>query len=46
MSLEGIDYLLNKYPGEKIQLDHKDRVDLAKEFLIDLGMMPSLFTLK
>ena len=44
MSLEGIEYLVNKYPGEKIQLDRDDRIALGKQFLIDLGMNPSTFT--
>ena len=44
MSLEGIDYLVNKYPGEKINLDHADRKTLGSQFLIDLGMNPVTFT--
>ena len=44
MSLKGIDYLLNKYPGEKINLDDTDRLDLGTQFLIDLGMNPVTFS--
>ena len=43
-SLNQIDYLLNKYPGDKVKLDHQDRIALGTEFLIDLGMNPMTFT--
>lgn len=45
-SLEGIQYLLDKYPEEKIKLDHADRISLGTQFLIDLGMNPVVFTFK
>ena len=46
MSLKGIEYLLNKYPGEKINLDYEDRIALGAQFLIDLGMNPAVFACK
>ena len=46
MSLTGVDYLVNKYPGDKINLDHTDRVALGTQFLIDLGMNPGTFHYK
>lgn len=46
MSLKGIEYLVNKYPGEKIKLDHEDRIELGTQFLIDLGMNPVVFACK
>ena len=45
-ALNGVEYLLNKYVGEKIQLDHIDRISLGTEFLKDLGMNPITFTFK
>ncbi len=46
MSLNGIEYLVNKYPGEKIKLDHTYRIELGTQFLIDLGMNPAVFACK
>ena len=42
-SLNGIAYLLNKYPGETVVLDENDRILLQNQFLSDLGMVPELF---
>jgi hypothetical protein len=46
MSLNGIEYLLNKYPGEKINLDNQDRIELGNRFLFDLGITYRWFILK
>ena len=43
MSLDGIEYLVNKYPGDKVNLDYADRLELGKQFLKDLGMNPATF---
>lgn len=45
-TLDGIQYLLDKYPEEKIKLDHEDRIALGTQFFIDLGMNPATFTFK
>ena len=42
-SLPGIDYLLEKYPGETVVLDETDRTALQNKFLFDLGIPPSTF---
>jgi hypothetical protein len=46
MSLNGIEYLINKYPGEKIKLDHTDRIELGRHFLLDLGISQTNFPCK
>ena len=45
-SLNGIEYLLNKYPSEKITLDENDRMTLCLQFINDLGMNPITFNMK
>jgi len=42
-SLKGIDYLLNKYPGETVVLDEVDRTLLKIHFLYYLGINPTVF---
>ena len=42
-SLKGIEYLLYKYPGDTVLLDHIDRIALKNQFLYDLGIDPSTF---
>ena len=42
-SLNGIEYLLNKYPGETVVLDKVDRTLLKIQFLYDLGIDPNTF---
>lgn len=42
-SLKGIDYLLNKYPGETVVLDAIDQALLRTQFYYDLGVDPSIF---
>jgi hypothetical protein len=42
-SLKGVDYLLNKYPGETVVLDAIDRAFLRTQFFYDLGVDPSIF---
>ena len=44
--MPGIVYLLQKYPGPKIQLDDEDRKVLWDRFIIELGMYPPIFPLK
>lgn len=39
-SLKGIEYLLNKYPGETVVLDEIDQNSLKIQFLYDLGIPP------
>lgn len=36
-------YILDKYTGEKIQLDKDDKKVLRRAFIIDLGMIPDCF---
>lgn len=45
-SLKGVDYLLNKYAGPKIQLDEDDREILRYSFIIELGMNPDTFVFR
>ena len=45
-ALPGIDYLLQKYTGPKIQLDDEDRMTLWLRFITELGMNPPTFALK
>jgi hypothetical protein len=40
-SLKGIEYLLDKYPGETVILDSVDREALKNQFFYDLGIYPS-----
>ena len=42
-SLKGIDYLLDKYPGETVVLDSIDQALLRTQFYYDLGVDPSIF---
>lgn len=44
--MPGSYYLLQKYPGPKIQLDDEDRKVLWDMFIIELGMYPPIFPLK
>ena len=46
VQLKGIEYLLNKYPGEKINLDHEDRIELGRQFLYELGITDRWFIFK
>ena len=41
--LEGVQYLLEKYPGEIVILDEIDQFELRNRFLIDLGIHPAFF---
>lgn len=45
-TLPGINYLLHKYPGPKIQLDDEDRMALWLRFLYELGINPQTTHLK
>ena len=45
-ALPGIDYLLHKYSGPKIQLDDEDRMTLWLRFITELGMNPPTFAFK
>lgn len=38
-----VDYLFDKYTGQKIQLDDEDRETLMNRFITDLGMFPPIF---
>jgi hypothetical protein len=40
-SLKGVEYLLDKYPGETVVLDSVDREALKNQFCYDLGIDPS-----
>ena len=42
-SLKGIEYLLQKYPGETVVLDESDGKALQAQFFYDLGMDPGIF---
>lgn len=42
-NLEGVSYLLEKYPGESVILDEDDQMDLRNRFLLDLGIHPACF---
>ena len=46
VKLNGIEYLLDKYPGEKINLDHHDRIELGNAFLQEIGINPVIFNFK
>jgi len=45
-SLRGIEYILEKYPGDRIRLDAHDQKLLWNRFIIELGMNPPTFSLK
>ena len=42
-ALVGIEYLLNKYPGETVRLDEIDQLKLRNRFLYDLGIPPEFY---